>query len=49
MEQVTYGPAAMCCFFFGINLLEFKPIAECAEEVRLKFWPTYKVGELLNL
>lgn len=44
VEQVTYGPAAMCCFFFGINLLEFKPISECAEEVRQKFWPTYKIG-----
>ncbi|CAK9809671.1 Mpv17-like protein 2 [Anthophora plagiata] len=34
----------MCCFFFGINLLEMKPVAECAEEVKRKFWPTYKVG-----
>ncbi|XP_034188644.1 mpv17-like protein isoform X2 [Osmia lignaria lignaria] len=44
VEQVTYGPAAMCCFFFGINLLEMKPVAECIEEVKHKFWPTYKVG-----
>lgn len=44
VEQVTYGPAAMCCFFFGINLLEFKSISECTEQVREKFWPTYKVG-----
>ncbi|XP_043273280.1 mpv17-like protein [Venturia canescens] len=44
VEQVTYGPAAMCCFFFGINLLEFKPVSECVEEVRQKFWPTYKIG-----
>ncbi|XP_012273100.1 mpv17-like protein isoform X2 [Orussus abietinus] len=44
VEQVTYGPAAMCCFFFGINLLEFKSISECFGEVREKFWPTYKVG-----
>ncbi|XP_015604493.1 mpv17-like protein isoform X2 [Cephus cinctus] len=44
VEQVSYGPAAMCCFFFGINLLEFKPISECVEEVKQKFWPTYKVG-----
>ncbi|XP_046481343.1 mpv17-like protein [Neodiprion pinetum] len=44
VEQVSYGPAAMCCFFFGINLLEFKPISECVEEVKQKFWPTWKTG-----
>ncbi|XP_076232725.1 mpv17-like protein isoform X2 [Calliopsis andreniformis] len=44
VEQVSYSPAAMCCFFFGINLLEMKPVAECLEEVKQKFWPTYKVG-----
>lgn len=33
----------MCCFFFGMNLLEMKPVAEGAEEVKQKFWPTYKV------
>ncbi|KAK2586725.1 hypothetical protein KPH14_011760 [Odynerus spinipes] len=44
VEQVTYSPAAMCCFFFGMNLLEQKPIVECTEEVKQKFWPTYKVG-----
>ncbi|XP_033213152.1 mpv17-like protein [Belonocnema kinseyi] len=44
VEQVTYGPSAMCCFFFGISLLEFKPISECVEQVQQKFWPTYKIG-----
>ncbi|KAK0179201.1 hypothetical protein PV327_008014 [Microctonus hyperodae] len=44
VEQVTYGPAAICCFFFGINLMEFKPIDECIEEVKSKFFPTYKLG-----
>lgn len=44
VEQVTYSPAAMCCFFFGMNLLEMKPVTECAEEVKRKFWPTYKIG-----
>lgn len=44
VEQVTYSPAAMCCFFFGINLLELKPVSECIEEVKQKFLPTYKVG-----
>ncbi|XP_043254564.1 mpv17-like protein [Colletes gigas] len=44
VEQVTYSPAAMCCFFFGINFLEMRPVSECIEEVKRKFWPTYKVG-----
>ncbi|KAH0561886.1 protein sym1-like isoform X1 [Cotesia glomerata] len=44
VEQVTYGPAAICCFFFGINLLEFKPISECVEEVKNKFFPTWRIG-----
>lgn len=44
VEQVTYGPIAMCCFFFGMNLMEFKPVDECIDEVKQKFWPTYKVN-----
>ncbi|XP_012233348.1 mpv17-like protein [Linepithema humile] len=44
VEQVTYTPAAMCSFFFGMNLLELKPVSECIEEVKIKFWPTYKIG-----
>ncbi|XP_014598369.1 PREDICTED: mpv17-like protein isoform X2 [Polistes canadensis] len=44
VEQVTYTPTAMCCFFFGMNLLEQKSISECIEEVKQKFWPTYKIG-----
>ncbi|XP_014487765.1 PREDICTED: mpv17-like protein [Dinoponera quadriceps] len=44
IEQVTYSPVAMCSFFFGMNLLELKPVSECIEEVKIKFWPTYKVA-----
>ncbi|XP_066587931.1 mpv17-like protein [Prorops nasuta] len=44
VEQVTYSPMAMCCFFFGMNLLEMKPVSECVEEVKKKFLPTYKVA-----
>ncbi|XP_011297303.1 mpv17-like protein [Fopius arisanus] len=44
VEQVTYGPAAMCSFFFGMNLLEFKPVSECVEEVKRKFIPTWRMG-----
>lgn len=44
VEQVSYGPAAMCCFFFGMNLLEFKPVSEGIEEVKRKFWPTWRMG-----
>jgi len=44
VEQVTYSPAAMCSFFFGMSLLELKPVSECIDEVKIKFWPTYKIG-----
>lgn len=44
VEQVTYSPAAMCSFFFGMSLLELKPVSECIEEVKIKFWPTYKIA-----
>lgn len=44
VEQVTYTPTAMCSFFFGMSFLELKPVSECIEEVKIKFWPTYKVG-----
>ncbi|KYN41985.1 Aminopeptidase N [Trachymyrmex septentrionalis] len=47
IEQVTYGPAAMCSFFFGMSLLELKPVSECIDEVKIKFWPTYKVNFLI--
>ncbi|XP_018335545.1 mpv17-like protein [Agrilus planipennis] len=44
VEQITYGPAALICFFFGMSLLQFKSIEEAKEEVRNKFLPTWKVG-----
>lgn len=44
VEQVSYGPFAMSCFYVGMNLLEFKSFEEGIEELRLKFWPTFKVG-----
>ncbi|XP_039760871.1 mpv17-like protein 2 [Pararge aegeria] len=44
IEQVTYSPAAISYFFFGMSLLERKPVETCVNEVREKFWPTYKVG-----
>lgn len=44
VETVTYTPFAMCSFYFGMSLLEMKPINEAAAEVEAKFWPTYKVN-----
>ncbi|XP_072932809.1 mpv17-like protein [Epargyreus clarus] len=44
LEQVSYSPLAMAYFFFGMSLLEMKPIDVCINEVREKFWPTYKIG-----
>lgn len=43
IEQVSYGPAAMVCFFFGMSLLEGKNIDQAKQEVQKKFLPTYKV------
>lgn len=44
VETVTYTPFAMCSFYFGMSLLEMKPVNEAAAEVEAKFWPTYKVN-----
>lgn len=44
IEQVSYSPLAMAYFFFGMSLLELKPVKTCVNEVREKFWPTYKIG-----
>ncbi|KAH1009235.1 hypothetical protein HUJ04_001620 [Dendroctonus ponderosae] len=43
VEQVTYGPAALICFFFGMSLLEGKSIHEAKLAVESKFLPTWKV------
>lgn len=44
VEQLTYGPFAACCFFFGMGLLEGKELNDCIEEVKVKFLPTYKTA-----
>ncbi|XP_075986375.1 mpv17-like protein 2 [Anticarsia gemmatalis] len=46
IEQVSYSPLAMAYFFFGMSVLEMKPLKMCVNEVREKFWPTYKMGVL---
>lgn len=43
VETITYTPFAMTSFYFIMSLLELKTISEASEEVRKKFWPTYKV------
>lgn len=43
VETVTYTPFAMTSFYFGMSILENKTVDEAANEVRTKFWPTYKV------
>ena len=40
---MTYGPAALGCFFFGMSLLEGKGIEGAKKEVEMKFLPSYKV------
>ncbi|GJQ75666.1 hypothetical protein Trydic_g17741 [Trypoxylus dichotomus] len=44
VEQFTYGPMAMCCFFFTMNYLKTNSVQEATDEVKQKFWPTYKVA-----
>uniref|UniRef100_A0A336K559 CSON011317 protein n=1 Tax=Culicoides sonorensis TaxID=179676 RepID=A0A336K559_CULSO len=44
IEQISYTPFAMTCFYFGMSLMEGKNINEAAGEVKSKFLPTYKVA-----
>lgn len=44
VEQVTYGPAAMTCFFFGMELMESYSVEKAKHEVQVKFWQTYTTG-----
>lgn len=43
LEQLSYGPTVTATFFFIISLLDHKTVEESKQEVRDKFWPTYKV------
>lgn len=44
IEQATYGPASMVCFFFGMSILEMKSFDESVTEVKEKFIPSWKVA-----
>ena len=44
VEQLTYGPFAGCSFFFLMSLMEMKTFGEAVNEVRNKFFFTYKIG-----
>lgn len=44
---MTYGPAALACFFFGMSLLEGRTVDEAKIEVEEKFLPSYKVIRIL--
>ncbi|XP_060527962.1 mpv17-like protein [Cylas formicarius] len=44
VEQMTYGPAALICFFFGMSIMSGKTIDESKNEVKTKLYPTWKVG-----
>ncbi|KAK4875396.1 hypothetical protein RN001_011818 [Aquatica leii] len=44
VEQLTYGPAALACFYFSMGLLNNKTFDEAVDEVKTKFIPTFKVG-----
>lgn len=42
----SYTPLAMTYFFFGMCMLEGKPMEACVQEVKDKLWPAYKIGAL---
>ncbi|XP_037048572.1 mpv17-like protein [Bradysia coprophila] len=44
VETFSYTPFAMTAFYFGMSILENKTIDEATNEVKTKFWPTYKVA-----
>lgn len=44
IEQISYTPFAMVCFFFIMSLMEGKTVREASHEVEVKFLPTYQVG-----
>lgn len=44
VEQISYTPAAMVCFYYFMSLLEGKSTHDAANEVATKFLPTYKVN-----
>lgn len=49
VETITYTPFAMCSFYFGMSILEMKPLNEAMAEVKSKFLPTYKVCPIFFL
>lgn len=44
IEQISYTPFAMTCFYFGMTLFEGRGAKEAMSEVQAKFLPTYKVA-----
>lgn len=44
VEQFTYGPSAMACFFFAMELMETHSLDKARHEVKVKFWPTYQTA-----
>lgn len=44
LEQILFAPVGQTQFYLGITLLEGRPWAECVQEWKQKFIPTWKVG-----
>ncbi|XP_063705771.1 uncharacterized protein LOC134834895 isoform X2 [Culicoides brevitarsis] len=44
VEQLSYTPFAMTCFYFGMSLMEGSTAREAVGEVASKFLPTYQVA-----
>ena len=45
VEQFTWAPYSYCQFYLGMSLLEGKSLKDCINEVKQKFWQTWKVGK----
>ncbi|XP_034256893.1 mpv17-like protein isoform X2 [Thrips palmi] len=44
VEQFTYGPIAICCFYSGMTLLEGGSKEDAINETREKFLPTWQTA-----
>jgi hypothetical protein len=49
VEQILYSPVAITGFYGGMTLLENKSFKEAIEEVKNKYWPTFRVSFAVNV
>lgn len=47
LEQITYGPISLSAFFLIMTYAETKSFDTAKQELRTKFWDTYKVCQFI--